>query len=68
MSESNNGELVVEFLIVKFLKMRAPLKALEMKMQKLIFGLSVAEILPEEINKMLSLKNLGFIDAKALKR
>ena len=68
MSESNNGELVVEFLIVKFLKMRAPLKALEMKMQKLIFGLSVAEILPEEINKMLSLNNLGFIDAKVLKR
>ena len=31
-------------------------------MRKLVLGLSVAQILPEKINKMLFLKNLGFFD------
>ena len=30
-------------------------------MQKLVLDLSVAQILPEKINKMLSSNNLGFI-------
>ena len=38
------------------------LKALEMRMRKLALDLSLAQILPEEINKMLSLNNPGFID------
>ena len=38
------------------------LKALEMRMRKLVLDLSLAQILPEEINKMLSLNNPGFID------
>ena len=38
------------------------LKALEMRMRKLVLDLSLAQILSEEINKMLSLNNLGFID------
>ena len=33
-----------------------------MRMRKLVLGLSVAQILPEKINKMLFLKNLGFFD------
>ena len=40
----------------------ARLKALEMRMWKLVLDLSLAQILPEKINKMLSLNNLGFID------
>ena len=38
------------------------LKALEMRMRKLVLDLSLAQILPEKINKMLSLNYLGFID------
>ena len=37
-------------------------EALEMRMRKLVLDLSLAQILPEKINKMLSLNNLGFID------
>ena len=33
-----------------------------MRMQKLVLGLPVAQILPEEINKIFLPKNLGFID------
>ena len=38
------------------------LKALEMRMQKLVLDLSVAQILSEKINKMFLPKKLGFID------
>ena len=38
------------------------LKAFEMRMRKLVLDLSLAKILPEKINKMFSLNNLGFID------
>ena len=38
------------------------LKALEMRMGKLVLDFFVAQILPEKINKMLSLNILGFID------
>ena len=38
------------------------LKALEMRMRKLVLNLSLAQILLEKINKMISLNNLGFID------
>ena len=38
------------------------MKALEMRMRKLVLGLSVAQILPEKMNKMLSPNYLGFID------
>ena len=38
------------------------LKALEMRMRKLVLELSVAQILPEKINKMLLPKMLRFID------
>ena len=37
-------------------------KALRMRIQKLVLGLSLAQILSEEINKMFSPNNLGFID------
>ena len=37
-------------------------KAIGMKMRKLVLGLSLAQILPEEINKILSPNNPGFID------
>ena len=65
---------VVELVGVKIIY--AHVKALEMRMRKLVLGLTVAEILPAKINKMLSLNNLGFIDvnqtvcklAKILKR
>ena len=33
-----------------------------MMMQKLVLGLSVAQIRPEKINRMFLPKNLGFID------
>ena len=33
-----------------------------MRMRKLVLDLSLAQILPEKINKMLSLNSLGFID------
>ena len=39
----------------------AHLKALKMRMRKLVFDLSVARILPEKINKLF-LPKLGFID------
>ena len=38
------------------------LKALEMRMRKLVLGLSLAQILPEKIDKMFLPKKLGFID------
>ena len=38
------------------------MKALEMRMQKLVLDLSVAQILSEKINKMFLPKKLGFID------
>ena len=38
------------------------MKALGMRMRKLVLGLSLAQILPEKINKMLSPNNPGFID------
>ena len=38
------------------------LKALEIRMRKLVLDLSVAQILPEKINKMFLTKKLGFID------
>ena len=38
------------------------MKALEMRMRKLVLGLSLAQILPEKINKIHSSNNLGFID------
>ena len=38
------------------------LKALEMRMRKLVLDLSVAQILPEKINKICLPKKLGFID------
>ena len=50
----------VELVGVKILF--AHLKALEMKMQKLALDLSVAQILPEKLNKMFLPKRLGFID------
>ena len=37
-------------------------KAREMRMQKLVLGLSLAQMLPEKINKMFSSNNLRFID------
>ena len=40
----------------------AHLKALEMRMQKLVLDLSVAQILPGKINKIFLPKKLGFID------
>ena len=39
----------------------AHLKALQMRMRKLVLDFSVAQILPEKINKMFLPKNLGFI-------
>ena len=33
-----------------------------MRMRKLILGLSLAQVLPEKINKIHSSNNLGFID------
>ena len=33
-----------------------------MRIRKLVLDLSLAQILPEKINKMFSLNNLGFID------
>ena len=38
------------------------LKALEMRMRKLVLNLSLAQILPEKINKMISPNIIGFID------
>ena len=38
------------------------LKALEMRMRKLVLDLSLAQILPAKINKMFLPKKLGFID------
>ena len=38
------------------------MKALGMRMQKLVLVLSLAQILPKEINKMVSPYNPGFID------
>ena len=40
----------------------AHLKAIEMKMQKLVWDLFVAQILPEKINKTFLPKKLWFID------
>ena len=40
----------------------AHVKALEMRLQKFLLSLSVGQIFPEKINKMLSLNKLGFID------
>ena len=37
-------------------------KALEMRMRKLVLDFSLAQILPEKINKMLSPNNFVFID------
>ena len=50
----------VELIGVEFFF--AHLKALEMRIRKLVFGLSVAQILPEKISKMFLPKKLGFID------
>ena len=41
---------------------KALVKALGMRMRKLVLGLSLAQILPEKINKMISPNNPGFID------
>ena len=38
------------------------MKALEMRMQKLVLDLSLAQVLPEKINKILTPNGLGFID------
>ena len=38
------------------------MKALEMRMQKLVLDLSVAQILREKINKLFLPNRLGFID------
>ena len=38
------------------------MKALGMRMRKLVLGLSLAQVLPEKINKIHSSNNLGFID------
>ena len=38
------------------------MKALEMRIHKLVLGLSLAQILPEKINKILTPNSLGFID------
>ena len=38
------------------------MKALEMRMRKLALDCSLAQILPEEINQMLSTNNPGLID------
>ena len=43
-------------------KVLCPSKALEMTMPKLVLHLSVAQILPEKINKMLLPNRLGFND------
>ena len=40
----------------------AHLKALEMRMRKLVLDLSVAQILPEKINKIFFTNKVGFID------
>ena len=50
----------VELVGVKILFVH--LKAIEMRMRKLVLDLSVAQILPEKINKMFLPKKLGFID------
>ena len=38
------------------------MKALGMGIHKLVLGLSLVQIVPEKINKILCLNNLGFID------
>ena len=38
------------------------MKALGMRMQKLVLGLSLAQVLPEKINKIYSSNNLELID------
>ena len=38
------------------------MKALGMRLRKLVLVLSLAQVLTEKINKMLSQNNLGFID------
>ena len=38
------------------------MKALEIRMRKLVLSLSVAQIIPKKINKTLSPNKLGFID------
>ena len=50
----------VELVGVKF--WFAHLKALEMRMRKLLLDLPVAQILPEKINKIFFPKKLGFMD------
>ena len=40
----------------------AHVKALEMRMRKLVLGLSLAQVLPKKINKILTPNSLGFID------
>ena len=50
----------VELVRVKFLF--AHMKALEMRMRKLVLDLSLAQTFPEKINKMFLPKKLGFID------
>ena len=42
------------------------MKPLEMMMRKLVLALSVAQIFPKKINKMLSLNNLGFINVLSI--
>ena len=37
-------------------------------MQKLVLGLSLAQILPEEINKIISPNNPGFIDVMTIQQ
>ena len=38
------------------------MSAVELVMRKLVLGLSIAQILPENTNKMLSTNNLRFMD------
>ena len=40
----------------------AHVKALAMRMRKMVLSLSVAQLIPEKINKMFSLNNLGFMN------
>ena len=50
----------VELVRVKILL--AHMKALELRMRKLLLDLFLAQTLPEKINKMCLPKKLGFID------
>ena len=61
-NSSNHFSFNVSYELVRIKIWFAYLKALEMRMRKLVLDLSVAKILSEKINKMFLPKKLGFID------